>query len=712
MAYTFTASDFDELVSFSGDEVVTHSFVRDVPISNGRVLALVTLDNGRDHTRPNTLGPVTLLEFAAVLDEQKARAARGEIAGLAVTGKPFIFAAGADLSKVSDVPSRAIAKQLAQLGHWSLGKLSDLGVPSFVFINGLALGGGVEIPLNADYRTIDRSVPALALPEVFLGMIPGWGGSWLLPNLIGIENALKVVIENPLKNNRMLKGQEAFDLGIADAIFNPATFLEDSIRWADGVIAGSIKVKRPNEPGKIERSVKWPIAIDMAEKMLTSRIGRVANSPYRALELLKAAAKTDKHTGFAAEDDALADLVSGDQFQASIYAFNLVQKRAKKPAGAPDKAIARKVTKVGIIGAGLMASQFALLFVRRLQVPVVITDLDQGRVDKGVAGIHSEIDTLLGKGRISSDESNRLKALVTGTTDKAHFADCDWVIEAIFEELAAKQDVFAEIEKHVTAEAVLATNTSSLSVEQIGAKLAHPERLVGFHFFNPVAVMPLIEVVKTPKTNDETLSTAMVTAAKLRKNAVITKDTPGFVVNRILAKVLGEAMHAVDTGTPFEVVEKSTKPFGLPMTPFELLELVGLKVGAHVLDTHHAAFPDRFFDSANLHRLAELGHIFERDAKGKIKGVDKKALEIVKGGTSPMTAEQLQVRIEDGLADEIHRMLDDQVVAAAEDIDLCLILGAGYPFQMGGATPYLDRVGASERAFGGTFHTPPIRGNV
>ncbi|MET4581431.1 3-hydroxyacyl-CoA dehydrogenase/enoyl-CoA hydratase/carnithine racemase [Conyzicola nivalis] len=712
MAYDFTASDFDELASFSSDEVVTHSFVRDVPISGGKTLALVTLDNGRDHTRPNTLGPVTLLEFAAVLDEQKARAARGEIAGLAVTGKPFIFAAGADLSKVSDVPSRAIAKQLAQLGHWSLGKLSELGVPSFVFINGLALGGGVEIPLNADYRTIDRSVPALALPEVFLGMIPGWGGSWLLPNLIGIENALKVVIENPLKNNRMLKGQEAFDLGMADAIFNPATFLEDSIRWADGVIAGSIKVKRPNQPGKIERTVKWPIAIDMAEKMLTSRIGRVADSPYRALELLRAAAKTDKHAGFVAEDDALADLVAGDQFRASIYAFNLVQKRAKRPAGAPDKAIARKVTKVGIIGAGLMASQFALLFVRRLQVPVVITDLDQGRVDKGVAGIRAEIDALLGKGRISRDESNRLKALVTGTTDKADFADCDWVIEAIFEELAAKQDVFAEIEKYVTAETVLATNTSSLSVEQIGAKLANPERLVGFHFFNPVAVMPLIEVVNTPKTNDETLSTAMVTAAKLRKNAVITKDTPGFVVNRILAKVLGEAMHAVDTGTPFEVVEQSTKPFGLPMTPFELLELVGLKVGAHVLDTHHAAFPDRFFDSANLHRLAELGHIFERDSKGKIKGVDKKALEIVKGGTTPMTAEQLRLRIEDGLADEIHRMLEDEVVEAAEDIDLCLILGAGYPFQMGGATPYLDRVGASERAFGGTFHTPPIRGNA
>ena len=284
------------------------------------------------------------------------------------------------------------------------------------------------------------------------------------------------------------------------------------------------------------------------------------------------------------------------------------------------------------------------------------------------------------------------------------------MIEAIFEELEAKQKVFAEVEKYISPETILATNTSSLSVEQIGAKLKHPERVVGFHFFNPVAVMPLIEVVKAPKTNDETLSTAMVTAEKLRKNAVITRDTPGFVVNRVLAKVLGEAMHAVDTGTPFEVVEEAARPFGLPMTPFELLELVGLKVGAHVLDTHHAAFPDRFFESENLHKLAELGHIFERDGKGKIKGIDKKALAIVKGGTTPMTAKELQTRLEDGLADEIHRMLDDKVVAAAEDIDLCMILGAGYPFQMGGVTPYLDRVGASERAFGGTFHTPPIRG--
>lgn len=710
----YSASDFGKLVTLDPDEVVTRTFVRDITLASGKVLALLTLDNGRDHTRPNTLGPATLTELGERLDELAARARAKEIDGVAVTGKQFILAAGADLSKVGEIQDHETGVLMAQLGHQTLGKLGELGVPSFVFINGLALGGGVEIALNADYRTIDSSVPALALPEVFLGLIPGWGGAWLLPNLIGIENALEVIISNPLKNNRMLKGPQAFELGIADAMFGPANFLEDSLRWADGVLTGKTKVKRKNEPGKLERAVKWDIAIGVAEKTLKSRIGEVAKSPYKALELLKAAKNTDKKTGFLAEDKALADLIAGDQFRASIYAFNLVQKRAKRPAGAPDKELAQKVGKVGVIGAGLMASQFALLFVRRLQVPVIITDLDQARVDKGLAYIHGEIDELLAKGRIVSDEANRLKALVTGTTDKADFADCDWVIEAVFEELGIKQDVFAEIEQYVSPEAVLATNTSSLSVEQIGAKLKNPERLVGFHFFNPVAVMPLIEVVRTPQTTDAALSTAMVTAAKLRKNAVITKDTPGFVVNRILAKVLGEAMHGVEQGMSFEDVVEAARPFGLPMDPFVLLDLVGLKVGAHVLDTHHTAFPDRFFDSPALHELAEHGAIFEKDAKGKIKGYDKKALEIVAkhrpADAVALTPEQLRERLQDGLADEIHRMLEDGVVAAAEDIDLCMILGAGWPFQMGGATPYLDRVGASERAFGDTFHHPPVRG--
>jgi len=708
----YSKIDFSELTAaFQDDEVVTHSYVRDIRLPSGKVLALLTLDNGRDHTRPSTLGPVTLVELGERLDELAARAGRGEIDGVAITGKPYFLAAGADLSKVGELTDRAVALKMGQLGHFVYGKLGELGVPTFCFINGLALGGGTEIALNCDYRTVDGSAPAIALPEVFLGLIPGWGGAYLLPNLIGIENALKVIIENPLKNNRMLKAKDARDLGIADALFPTVNFLEDSLAWADGVLTGRITVKRPNAPGKLEKLAKWDVAIGIARKSLEGKIGTVAKAPYRALDLLKAAKSGSKAEAFEREDEALADLISGDQFHASIYAFNLVQKRAKKPAGAPSKDLARKITKVGVIGAGLMASQFALLFVRRLQVPVVITDLDQARVDKGLAYIRDEIGTLEQKGRIDADEANRLRALVSGTTDKADFADCDWVIEAVFEDLAVKQQVFAEVEPHLADTAILATNTSSLSVEQIGAKLAHPERVVGFHFFNPVAVMPLLEVVKAPATDDETLATAFAVAAKLKKNAVLTADAPGFVVNRLLAKVMGEAARAVDEGTPVPVVEQALAPIGLPMGPFELIDLVGWAVAAHVQDTMVREFPDRFYASANLHALSALGGpVVEKDKHGKVTDFTKDAKKAITVGKTPVEPAEILRRVEDELAREIKLMLDEGVVAAAEDIDLCLILGAGWPFQAGGATPYLDRVGASERAFGDTFHHPPIRG--
>ena len=707
----YAGVDFSPIMALTEGEVVTHSPVRDIRLASGRVLALITLDNGRDHTRPNTLGPATLTELGETLEGLKARAAAGEIQAVGITGKQYILAAGADLSDISRVGSKDNARLIAQLGHKVLGSLSELGVPSFAFVNGLALGGGMEIALNSSYRTVDASAAALALPEVFLGIIPGWGGAYLVPNLIGIENALEVVISNPLKQNRMLTPQQAHELGLMDEIFPAANFLENSLDWADAVLGGR-KVERRNAAGKIERTVKWPVAIKMARGMLESKIGMVPRSPYAALDLLDRAKSGSKAEGFAREDEALAELVTGDQFAASMYAFDLVQKRAKRPVGAPDNELAKKVTKVGIIGAGLMASQFALLFVRRLQVPVLITDLDQARVDKGVAYIHDEIGKLEAKGRLDGDSANKLRSLVTGTTDKSLYADCDFVIEAVFEEVGVKQQVFGEIEKIIAEDAILATNTSSLSVEEIGAKLAHPERLVGFHFFNPVAVMPLIEIVRTPHTTDAALSTAFVVAKGLRKNAVLTADAPGFVVNRLLAKVMGEAARAVYEGTPIADVEKAFAPLGLPMGPFQLIDLVGWKVAAHVQDTMVRAFPDRFYANENFHALAELDKVVEKDKGGRVTGWTKAAEKTLKGavGSSPASAETILQRVQDGLAQEIRIMLDEGVVPEVEDIDLCLILGAGWPFIDGGASPYLDREGASERVFGDTFHHPPIRG--
>jgi len=708
----YSEIDFSPILAMTDGEVVTHSPVRDIRLPSGQTLALITLDNGRDHTRPNTLGPATLRELNATLDRLASRAAAGEIHAVGITGKQYILAAGADLSDISRIGSKEDAKLIAQYGHMVLGKLSELGVPSFAFINGLALGGGLEIALNSTYRTVDASAAGIALPEVFLGIIPGWGGAYLLPNLIGIENALEVVISNPLKQNRMLKPEQAYAYGIADAIFPASNYLEDSLKWADRVLSGTLKVDRRQEPGKIERLTKWPIAIKMARGMLETRIGTVPKSPFAALDLLDKARSGTKAEGFAREDQALADLVTGDQFAASMYAFDLVQKRAKRPVGAPDKDLAKKVTKVGIIGAGLMASQFALLFLRKLQVPVLITDLDQARVDKGLAYIDDEIGKLEAKGRLGGDAANRLRALVHGTTDKSEYADCDFVIEAVFEEVGVKQQVFGEIEKIVAEDAILATNTSSLSVEEIGATLAHPERLVGFHFFNPVAVMPLIEIVKTPQTTDAALATAFVVARGLGKNAVLTADAPGFVVNRLLAKVMGEAARAVYEGAPLVSVEKAFAPIGLPMTPFQLIDLVGWKVAAHVQDTMAHAFPERFFASENFHELAELPEVVEKDKNGRVTGWTKAAEKVLKGavGSTPATEDEILRRVQDGLAQEIRIMLDEGVVPEVEDIDLCLILGAGWPFIDGGASPYLDREGASERVFGGAFHDPMIRG--
>ena len=449
-----------ELRPLFPDEVVTRALVRDVELPHGAgTLALITLDNGHDHTRPSTFGPAGLLELNAALD---AVAGRDDIAAVGVTGKPFIFAVGADLKGVGVIDTREKAQRIGQLGHAVFRRLGELNVPAFAFVNGAAMGGGLEVALHCTYRTVSSGVTAIGLPEAFLGLVPGWGGTYLLPRLIGPGEALKMIIENALSQNRMVSGRQAFALGIADAIFEPADFLEESLRWAARVLTGEITVTRP------EITQDWEQAAAAARFFADGKLHGAAPAPYRAIGLVAAAGGRSRDQGFAAEDEALADLIMSDELRASLYAFDLTQKRARRPAGAPDQVLARPVTKVGIVGAGLMAAQIALLFARRLQVPVVLTDLDQARIDSGLGYVHGEIGKLLAKQRIPADQASRLTRLVTGSLGKEAFADADFVIEAVFEEMSVKQKMFAEVEAVVGPECVLATNTSSLSVTTMG----------------------------------------------------------------------------------------------------------------------------------------------------------------------------------------------------------------------------------------------------
>ncbi|MEU1359308.1 3-hydroxyacyl-CoA dehydrogenase NAD-binding domain-containing protein [Micromonospora zamorensis] len=672
------------------NEVVTRALLRQVNVPGlDRPAALITLDNGFDHTKPNTFGPGGL----ASLDEAITAALAADPAFIAVTGKPYIFCVGADIVGLPQLADRAQALEIGRLGHRVFARLKDSTVPTFAFVNGAAMGGGLELALHCHYRTLSGGAAALALPEVSLGLVPGWGGTQLLPNLIGIPAATQVIIQNPLMQNKMLKPKQAAELGIADILLEPADFLERSLEWAAGVVRGQVTVTRP----EVDKDM-WAGVLYFARETLNQRLHGAVPAAYKALDLLETAKDGDFAAGTAAEDEALADLVFSEELRSGLYAFDLVQRRAKRPAGAPDKGLARTITKVGIVGAGLMASQLALLFARRLQVPVVMSDLDQSRVDKGVGYVHTQIEKAVTKGRMDKNTAAKLYGLVSGTVDKSAFADADFVIEAVFEDLGVKKQVWAELEKIVSPEAVLATNTSSLSITEMAAELEHPERVVGFHFFNPVAVLPLLEIVRGERTDDVTLATAFAVGKQLKKSSVLVKDAPAFVVNRLLTRFLGTVFAAVDQGTPLDVANSALDPLGLPMRPLALLQLVGPAVAYHVGGTLHAAYPDRFGVSENLKRIADSGQPIVVDDQ-----VNDEVAKLLVVGDQPLTAEQVRQNALDALAQEIRLMLDEGVVAEAQDIDLCMILGAGWPFHLGGVTPYLDRTGTSERVTGQRF---------
>ena len=411
-----------------------------------------------------------------------------------------------------------------------------------------------------------------------------------------------------------------------------------------------------------------------ARSQLDDAVHGAAIAPYRALDLIEGTTRWSVEEGYRREEDAVADLILSRQAQASLYAFGLVERRAKRKPGIPDIE-PRKVRKVGIVGAGLMARQLAALFVRRLELPLVIRDLDQDVVDAAIADIGEELDDAAARGRITEDKARFLRSIVSGTTTYEGFEDCDFVLEAVFEDLDVKKQVFRELREAVPADCILATNTSSLSVEEMGAD-------VGLHFFNPVKVLPLVELIRTDETDDVTVATTYKVATDLGKRPVLSKDAPGFIVNRVLTRMTSVLMDALEHGNSVEETDEAVLRLGLPMAPSVLLQMVGPRVANHVLETMHEAYPDRYPLSPTLANYAD--------------GKD----EIVVADEQPRTVEEITDAVLEAIADEVRHMLDEGVVAEAADVDTALILGAGWPFWMGGVTKYLDQTGVSERVAG------------
>ncbi|WP_244502621.1 3-hydroxyacyl-CoA dehydrogenase NAD-binding domain-containing protein [Streptomyces oceani] len=676
------------------DEVVTHATTRVVEVPElTKPVALITLDNGLDPTKPNTFGREGLSSLDAAFD---AALATGP-AAIAVTGKPSSFSVGADLAAIG--MDRDTTLTIGKRGHDAFRRFTDSAIPTFALVNGVAIGGGLELALACHYRAVASDVPAIGFPECGLGLFQGWGGTQLLPNLVGADHAVTVIIENAL-NNKLLQPPEALELGIADVLLDPADYLDQSLRWIAGVVDGAIEVPRP----EMDRGAAWDAAIVRARGIVEARTHGASPGPARAVELLDFARHNDLDRGYPAESEAMADVLLSDELRASLYAMTLVQFHGVLSQDAPDGAPARPVKRLGIVGAGHEASQLALLAVRQLDIPVVLTDPDQARLDEAVGRVREEVETLLDDERISRDEADRVRSLVSGSPDDEGIRDADFVIETVDEDLSVKQRVLAEVEEHVSAECVLATTTSALSVTEIAGELRHPERLVGFHSANPIAELPLLEVIRADRTDDATVATAEALGDGLGKSCVRVSGAPASVLHRVLARFLGEVVATLDEGTPFEVADHALDSLGLSMSPLDLLQLIGPPVALRVTESLHGCFPDRFAVSANLQRLVEADRtsVWLRDAEGN-KTLDPEVAALWRTDSSPSTSADVLDRATAALADEIRRLLDEGVVAEPQDVDRCLILGVGWPFWLGGITPYLDRAGVSERVTGRRF---------
>ena len=608
-------------------------------------LALVTIDNGADHTKPTVFGRSAFESAQGVIEQLE----QGDWVAMVLTGKPFIFAAGADITEFPKIRTREEASEGSRAGHELFGRIRALPFPTVAAINGACLGGGVEIALHCSARTIAKSVRHFGCPEVFLGIFPAWGGTQLVPRLVGLESAIRFVVLNPLRQNKLLDAAKAHELGFADRLLDPVEFVDDSIAFALELVESPLVRAEPDH-GDIAKALR------KGRSQTDDAVHGAAPAPYKALDLMELACSgAALEDGYRAEEEAIADLMLSPAARRSLYAYDVVERRAKQGIGIPDVP-PRKLQKIGIVGAGLMATQLAALFLKRLGVPLVIRDLDRETVDRAVSSIREELE-----GRWCPIE---------GTTSVEDFAGCDLVVEAVFEELSIKQQVFAELRGVVGPDCILATNTSALSVTQTGADL-------GLHFFNPVAVMPLVELVRTDDTDDVKLATAWRLTKDLRKRAVLVGDAPGFVVNRVLTRMTSVLMDALEHGNTVEETDEAMLRLGLPMAPSVLLQMVGPRVANHVLVTLHDSYPERFALSPTLAGYAAGDDVIVvvEERRRSVEEITRDVLEAV--------------------GDEIGHLLDEGVVADPADVDACLILGAGWPFFLGGITPYLRDEGIS-----------------
>ena len=615
-----------------------------------------------------------------------------------ISQKPGMFIAGADVAEIAGVTDPEHAESGSRYGHRLFSAWESLPYPTVAAISGTCLGGGTELSLASTYIVAsDRSDLRIGLPEVKLGILPGWGGCVRLPRRVGLVAALDIILAG-----RSVSGRQALRMGLADELFPEAGFLHHVREFARRKVGRRKPSRRP--PGGLKRLLlegptgRWFVLDQARKKTATATRGRYP-APLAAIEVVRVGLEKGPFAGFDAEARAVRELATSPTAKNLIHLFGLME--AAKKDGPADTAPPPDVRRPAVLGAGVMGGGIAHLMADKAGLPVRVKDIQPAAISTALQHAAALFDKQVRRRRLQPAEKRRRMGLLQPTLEDASLESSDFVVEAVVENLAVKQQLFADLSRRLAPTAVLATNTSSLAIDDIGQLAARRERVVGMHFFNPVDKMPLVEVIAGSLTGETAVRTATAFARRLGKTPIVVRDGPGFLVNRLLAFYSAEAMWLLDEGHRVEAIDRALVDWGMPMGPLRLADEVGLDVSAKVGHILHDAFPDRLLFPAWIDRIAE-----DRSRLGTKSG---KGIYLYKNGreqeADPAIYAILQLTPPAGLApppaerpilamvNEAARCLAESVVEGPGPLDLALVLGLGFPPFRGGLCRWADGEG-------------------
>ena len=654
---------------------------------------------------PNVLSSDVLRAFDGLLAQLESRIANGQIHALGIrSGNPETFIAGADVREFADVESATEARRASAEGQRIFRRLRRLRVPTVAVVEGTCLGGGTELILHCDHRiATDSPDTEIGLPEVRLGIIPGFGGTVRLPEVVGLQEALGMIIKA-----KPVSAAKARRIGLVDELVPPAR-LEKELDDFMALVLSKRMAERERQKSLSTRlledtAIGRKIVFAMARKRTRSEAGEHYPAPLRAIDVLEASAGAHPDEAYANEAEAVGDLLVSPTSRNLVRVFLLSQEAKRAlPEAVMEKAV--RIERAGVLGAGVMGGAIAELMAAN-DLPVVLKDIDQEALDSGLKHAASLLDKAAGAGVFSEEEAGLKLALITGTLDYEDFADVDLVIEAVVERMQVKQQVFREVEARLPDSAVLGTNTSSLSVTEMASAVERPGRVIGIHFFNPVHKMPLVEVVRPESADESSVATGVRFVLDMGKTPVVVADSAGFLVNRLLSPYLSEAGRLLTEGAGVEQIDRVLTEFGMPMGPLRLLDEIGFDIAEHAGNEMSSAFGERLAPADAVERLIESGRLGKKNGRGfylyrdgKSTGVDTAAAELVRGSASDTIArggfddQDIERRCLYSMVNEAAYALEDEVVRDPDMVDLAMIMGTGFPPFRGGLLRWADTEG-------------------